>query len=136
MLIGSLFYVMHLEKYCNLQLASIIIFSGSCIAFPYTKLLHVICLPYFVMSLGLCKFPLFSNFMRTNRIMYGMYLYAFPIQQYLVQLLVIQKKLPLPANLMFVVSLLVILLVASLSRHFIERPVENTLKKALLKKIE
>lgn len=134
MFIGSLFEAADLKKYCNLQVAAVLLLLGCCISFRFMELLTFVILPYCTMSLALCEKPFFSHWFEKNNIAYGMYLWGFPIQQLLIYFIQVQAGHYLSPNMFFVLSLVPIMGMALLSQHLVERPVEGWLKRLLLKK--
>ncbi len=134
MLIGSLFVVADLKKYCNLQVAFLLLLSAACIGWRNMELLTFIVVPYCTMSFALCEKPYFSGWFERNNIAYGVFLWGFPIQQVIIYLLVARRHMPLTANTLFLLSLLPTMLMAYLSHRFVEVPVEGFLKKKLIKK--
>ena len=134
MLIGSLFEVANLKEYCNIQLATILLFCTTCISYQHIELAAFIVLPYFTMSFALCEKPFFAGLFEKNNIAYGVYLWGFPVQQLLIYLLVVKANKPWSVNVFFVLSLIPVIGLAFLSHRFVEKPIEGFLKSKLLKK--
>jgi len=132
MLIGSLFEIANLKKYCNIQLASVLLLIACCIKFQHIQLLTLIVLPYFTISFALSG-KRFSSFFEKFNISYGIYLWHFPIGQFLAYCIIVVAEKTLSPNLMFALCYVPTGLVATFSHFFIENPVEQFLKKNLLK---
>lgn len=134
MFIGSLFEVVNLKKYCNLQVAAILLLLACGISSRFVELVTFVVLPYFTMSVALCEKPTFSHWFKKNNIAYGMYLWGFPIQQLLIYLFQVRAGHFWSANVFFALSLVPIMGMALLSHRLVEKPVEGWLKRILLKK--
>lgn len=81
------------------------------------KLLLDIALPYAVIYLGFLKLPLIPHFGKYGDFSYGVYLYAFPVQQ-----LVLHLWKPIPFTAFMALSFAITLICAIASWHFIEKP--------------
>ena len=134
MLIGSLFEVADLKKYCNLQLASFAMLAACCLKTRGIECLSLLVLPYFTMSFALCEEPFFSGLFEKNNIAYGVFLWGFPIQQLIVEFLYVKAGVNCTANTCFLLSIIPIIMIALISARYVERPVEQFLKKKLIRK--
>lgn len=121
--VGAAFYFFKtLFRLLNIQVALImILFLSVLSAFPVHfspilfPALHLICIPYIVLSFGFAKPPIFSFVSKYGDYSYGIYLYAFPMQQ----IAVFFWNAHLLYNLLF--SLLSSFALAFLSWHLIEK---------------
>ena len=97
------------------------IFAGASIIWvysiftPFLYTISVICLPYIILSLGFMKIPYLNMITKYGDFSYGIYIYAFPIQQTIVNFMPSISPWEL-----FAVSLPVTLFFAVLSWVFIE----------------
>lgn len=132
MFIGSLFETANLKKYCNLQVAAVLLLLGCGISSRYIELLTFIILPYGTMSLALCEKPYFSHWFEKNNIAYGIYLWGFPIQQLLIYLIQVRGGHSMSPNLFFALSLLPVTAMALLSHRLVEKPLEGLLMRILI----
>lgn len=128
-LIGSLFSYINLKKYLNLQIAVSLFVATCCFNLKYLELMALFVLPYFVLSLALCPNPIFCKLFNKTNISYGVYLWAFPIQQTVIQIMCIKYKMSINTNILFLVSLFFTIFMAYLSCYFIERPVNKLFAK-------
>ena len=94
---------------------------------PSGYLVSCLTIPYVVMYIAFADIPFLHDFGKFGDFSYGMYVYAFPVQQTFVHFF---RAYSTPLRL-FVVSFLTTLCLAALSWHFIEKPVLK-LKKAVL----
>lgn len=101
-----------------------------CINTPINWYSQYITLPYIVLYVAYAKIPLFNNWGRYGDFSYGMYLWAFPIQQTVVNLF----KNHLNLNSYILVTYALSLILGILSFHFIEKHALR-LKKIKLKEL-
>ena len=132
MMIGSLYSVADLKKYCNLQIACLILLASCCISCSNIELINFIVIPYFTMSFALCEKPFFSGWFEKHNIAYGVFLWGFPIQQAIVYLFQIRTYHAWSPNIFFILSMIPTIIAACLSHRFIENPIEGFLKRKLL----
>lgn len=133
MLIGSLYEMLDIKKYLNIQVAAILFLVACCVTYNYYEIITFIVLPYFTLSFALCEKPIFANVFKKYNIAYGVYLWGFPIQQLLIWLLRIETYHTYSINVFFVLSIIPVIGIACLSNKFIEKPVETFLKNKLIK---
>lgn len=115
---GSLFYVNRSFIPCNglllialfISLISIVIYQYS-----YKNIVYTLFLLYFVFWFAY-NLPILNYFNKIGDYSYGMYIYAFPIQQF-----IISHNRELGVNQFFLYSVLATLVLAVLSWHFIEK---------------
>lgn len=87
--IGCLFALPDMKKYLNIQVSLLLMaLAALCSTNPVLNELAVaVALPYFVLSAGLIPNAVFGRFFEKADFSYGIYLYGFPVQQVLFQLL-------------------------------------------------
>ena len=133
-MIGALYTFPEVKKWCNLQLASLLLILYACFkpGFVAATIGIYIILPYFIFSLAFTAPPFFSNKLKITEFSYGIYLYSFFIQQTIVWLF---KKLSITVgyNIYFIICTVVSLIFAYLSYKYIEKPTIAFSKKLLQK---
>lgn len=82
-LLGMCFNVLNLQKYCNLQIAIVSIILWYCMPMSVRAFMLPYLLGYLIFSVALVENPVFYKIIKRD-ICYGLYLYAFPIQQLLI----------------------------------------------------
>ena len=106
------------DKFINIQLAIILLIVYICCTPTVKHVLEPYVIGYLVISFCLIEKPVFSNIKRD--ICYGLYLYAFPIQQLIVNVFYVKLHLHLNVYLYFLVSLILTWLFAEMSYSVIE----------------
>jgi peptidoglycan/LPS O-acetylase OafA/YrhL len=106
----------------NWKLASIclLLFAGS-FATPVFKLVMFLTLPYLVLYAAFAVIPYLNKFGRFGDFSYGLYVYAFPVQQTIVN----YTGGHLSVFRFFCLSFVITLALAVLSYHLLERPCLN-----------
>ncbi|WP_174804035.1 acyltransferase family protein [Martelella limonii] len=119
-LAGAAFKVYVDRNFFNLQVAFslIIIAPLICQGRVSGEILLLLVLPYTVLAFGFCPNPVFSKLGRFGDISYGVYLYAFLIQQIFCNYFDLAHR----PNTNFILTLLVVLPVAWVSWHYVESP--------------
>jgi peptidoglycan/LPS O-acetylase OafA/YrhL len=100
-----------------LMLGYLVVLAARPTAMPWTAWAA---LPYVILTVGLASTPVIRRAARYGDFSYGLYLWAFPVQQVLVKI-----QGPMRASYDIVLVTLVSLALACLSWHFIERPCLN-----------
>lgn len=134
---GALYALTDIKKYCNIQMAFVIFLLSIAFSsnmYVIEELLAILILPYVLISIGECSKPVFSKILPHIDITYGMYLYGFPIQQILIQVIVVNMGINMSVNYMFMMSLFITVILATLSWFLVEKPSNQMLKKILKKK--
>lgn len=85
---------------------------------PWSRYLGYLFLPYLTISLALVDIPIIKKYPRSHDLSYGVYLYAFPVQQTLVHFFGGNINI----ILLFVFATAISLALAALSWRFIEKP--------------
>lgn len=119
---GSIFSRLNLKKFCNLQFAVVLWLMCSCMYGVFQAFMILPVITYTVISFAFADKPLFAKAIRTN-ISYGIYLWAFPIQQVLIQLITIRKGVYLQPIIMFLISIVFIWIMAYMSYFVVEKPI-------------
>lgn len=118
---GALLAVLRLERYLNaaVGLLGILVLHGLAPRLGHgAEIALCILLPYATIALGRASWPVLRQAGRWGEFSYGIYLWAFPIQQGVVQLL--GPGIGGPANI--ALALPVTLAMAALSFHLVEKP--------------
>ena len=116
--VGACFQKFQLKRYLNLSTGMLALFLMLCLE-PWTQLLawsSWLLLPVVVLTFGFGYSPLLVWLTRSNDYSYGMYVYAFPIQQSVAYLL---PEISLGVYL--IICTFVTLIFAMLSWHFVEK---------------
>lgn len=90
----------------------------------FTSIMWIFLIPYATLSFSLTSNPLFSDVIKNN-ISYGVYIWSFPVQQALIQILIVRNQMQCTPMQMFVLSLIPILLLAYISFFTIEKPISK-----------
>ena len=117
-MVGASLYCFKLEKYFTptpvlLALAAWFSLSHQT---QWFAMVSWLILPFAVLALGLARFPLLAR-MQAHDYSYGIYIYAFPVQQTLVSF---WPQMPLLVYLLS--SFVITVALAALSWHFVEKP--------------
>jgi peptidoglycan/LPS O-acetylase OafA/YrhL len=117
-LCGSLCYLYNKKNRYSfiISLSLLLIWILSCRT-GFFYLASLICLPYIVLFLSFAKIPYASQAGKYGDFSYGLYIYAFPVQQ-----LVVLYFPGITVYTMFALSMLIILPLAMLSWKFVESP--------------
>lgn len=128
--VGALFSLPEIKKLLNIQLASVLMIGVMVVQVSYinTEILMLIALSYFVFSFALSQKPFFAKCFSKNDYSYGIYLYAFLIQQILTSKL---KQYNLTFNTYLILSVVGSFFFAFLSWHLIEKPAQKLGKKII-----
>ena len=121
---GSFFSKVELNKYCNLQIAIIFAIICSLSVGTMQAIFRLPIITYIVLAFAFADNPVFKKF--ECRICYEIYLYAFPIQQALVQLIVIRGGKEYSAIVMCVISTLITVFIAQIAQNLLEK-IKNVL---------
>lgn len=122
--IGTAFCLMEMEKYCDWQ-SSIVLLVVSISLFWKNGFLCSLIMPfiigYFLLTFATAKPPRFEHVIKRD-ICYGLYLYAFPVQQLLIYFIKVKFRLNIPTIGYFFVSLLFIWSISEITYCLIEEP--------------
>lgn len=94
------------------------LFVGS-MTTPYFPLVFVATIPYLTLYLAFAKFPVLPKLSSIGDFSYGMYIYAFPVQQSIIQFLPPSR---ISMSVFFFLSLVATLSLAMASWYLVERP--------------
>jgi peptidoglycan/LPS O-acetylase OafA/YrhL len=117
--VGAIFHKFNLQRYLTPSVGMLAIFAMLCLE-PWTRQLAVaslILLPIVVLAFGLTYSPWLARLTSSGDYSYGVYIYAFPIQQTVVYL---WPQIGIGSYLLVCFSITFIL--AVLSWHLVERP--------------
>lgn len=117
--VGVAFQTLALKKFCNWQVAPIAIIVWTFLPSLIQSILSPYLISYIVMSFALAEKPLYCNLFKRD-ICYGMYLYAFPVQQFVIWLFLVELKVSLPIYVLLLISLVVTILFARIQYWLIE----------------
>jgi peptidoglycan/LPS O-acetylase OafA/YrhL len=116
--VGAVFYKFDLKQYLSLSVISLAFVALFCLA-EWPSILAVaawILIPTVTFAFGFAYSPLLNRLIRTGDYSYGIYIYAFPVQQTIASF---YPKIPIGLYLL-VCSFLTFIL-AILSWHFVEK---------------
>lgn len=131
---GALYSLTDIKRYCNLQVAFVLFFVSMLFStnhYVIYELVAILLIPYIMISIGECTTPIFANLLNGLDISYGLYLWGFPVQQILIQYLVVEQGYNIGANSMFCLALAVTVILSLFSWFFVEKPTMTLLKKML-----
>lgn len=120
--IGMIFYLFDLRKICNFQVAMVVSIIFMCLSGSIKAFLIPYIIGYDVMCFALADKPKFKSLFKRD-ICYGLYLYAFPVQQLLIYIFKIKYNINISISVFLAISVLVIWTLAEISFRFVERPV-------------
>ena len=117
-LVGASLYCFKLTKYFTLSNVLLALVLWLCLGVQphWFAMAAWVVLPFVVLAFGLARQPWLVR-MHARDYSYGIYIYAFPVQQTLVSF---WPQMPLPAYLLSTLAITVAL--AALSWHFVEKP--------------
>lgn len=118
------------DKIINIQSAIMLLIAYICCTPTVKHVLEPYVIGYLVISFCLIEKPIFANIKRD--ICYGLYLYAFPIQQLIIYIFYVKFHLQLNVYVYFLVSVTITWLFAEMSYYFIEN--RSTIRKLKNKK--
>ena len=130
--VGMAFSIPEVKKTLNIQVAMVLLLALALVEVPdsIAALLLYIVVPYIVFSFAYAAEPVFCRLGRKYEISYGLYLYAFPVQQLLVYY-TYRAGYPLPFVAYMALTLLFTSVLALLSYRFVEKPAMSLAKKLL-----
>ena len=101
--IGVTVNQLQLEKYLNLQAAIVMGCLVSCCSLSFYPVINMFVVCYIALSLAMADNPIFMNAVKVD-INYELYLYAFPIQQLIIEILRVRNNIFISGYYMFVLS--------------------------------
>lgn len=117
-LVGSLIACLGPERVLDIRVAGLLLVAFVFLPPSVMKIAAFFVLPYCVLSLGVLSVPGLRGAGRWGDFSYGLYIYAFPMQQLTIHLLGAETN----QVVLFVLSLAATLLCAVLSWHYVEKP--------------
>lgn len=117
-LVGASLFYFKIHKYFTLSNVLLAFVLWLCLGMQphWFAMAAWVLLPFVVLAFGLAQHPLLVR-MHAHDYSYGIYIYAFPVQQTLVSF---WPQMPLPAYLLS--SFVITVALAALSWHFVEKP--------------
>lgn len=112
-----------LKKLCRSDVAVLLLAIALSLGSYYPPALNYFLLPYVIISFAFAGDGLFRDFLNRHDYVYGMYLWAFPVQQTIISLFR-GGNLP-PVWIMFAVCYAITLLLSMLNHKFIDEPVRK-----------
>lgn len=118
--IGVTFYLLQIYKYCNWQYAVVALAVWLMLlrGWLWSMLMPVI-IGYSVLCFSQAEPPAFEKVFKRD-VCYGLYLYAFPVQQIVIYILKVIYGFDIPVIYYFLISLVIIWSLAELSYAFVE----------------
>ena len=118
-LIGVLFQLLALRRICNWQVGVLVTIIYVCCPSVVKYVITPYVVGYLTMCFALAEDPCFQKTFKRD-ICYGMYLYAFPVQQLLIQVLMIRKQISVSPYVLIVITVGVVSAIAIIQSIFIE----------------
>lgn len=118
-LIGVNAQILELKKICDIQIGVLVVVIHACLPYNMKYMLSPYVISYIVLSFGLIQQPLFHKYVKKD-ICYGLYLYAFPIQQMIIDIIIVKHSIQLSPYLMCLISIIIVMTIAMIEYHFIE----------------
>lgn len=113
----------------DLQISILLLFIYMATPGILNVIIRPIAIAYFVLALALTTPPALKNIFEKYKWYYTSYLWAFPIQQILIQILMVREKLVISPFVMFLISSIITLSFSCFIYKFIENPIGKLLGK-------
>ncbi len=126
--IGVTFHLLQISKYCNWQYAMVAMALCQIIRGWLRSLLMPVIIGYVVLCFSQADSPAFEKVFKRD-VCYGLYLYAFPVQQIVIYLFRVKGGFNMPVICYYLISLVLIWSLAELSYAFIELPASECWKR-------
>lgn len=120
--LGVIFQILDLKRICNWQVGLLALVTNVCLPPRIQYVVTPYLTAYIVMCFALSEKPLFSNLFKKD-ICYGMYLYAFPIQQVIIYIFVLKLSITNSVYVLLLISLLLTIVFAKIQYWLIEENV-------------
>ncbi len=118
--VGVIFQILDLKRICNWQVGLLMVVLYSCLSSTIIKnIVAPYLISYVVMCFALVEKPLFCNLFKKD-ICYGMYLYAFPVQQMVIWFFIVKMNINLSVYVLLLLSLLITVMFAEIQYWLIE----------------
>lgn len=134
--LGSLAASCKMEKYMNIQIATVAIFIASITIYlpvPFSYIGQYLFIPYVVLALALPEQPVFAMVNKRD-ISYGMFLSGFVIQQVLIHVFV-RKEYTINIWLLNILSIIFSMIAGFLMEKFVEKPAGKLTDKIIFRLI-
>lgn len=117
-LVGSCFAIVKDDRFFDIRIACVLGLLAVFMSGWVLKIFAFFALPYCILTFGRISIPWLNQVGRFGDFSYGLYIYAFPMQQLTVQIFGVDA----PQLFSFVISLAMTFVCAILSWHWIEKP--------------
>lgn len=118
---GSIFARLGLRRICNLQAGIVLCLIYACVPDTLREVMLLPVITYMTISFAFPDRPVFSRTIKNNK-SYGIYLWAFPVQQAVIQVIAIRGQRYLQPVAMFLIAMIFIWVMAYLSNTLVEKP--------------
>lgn len=121
---GSLVANLKLEKYCYLQVAIVLMVVCKCLGGYILVVMYLPLITYATIAFAQDTPPLFCH-VWAQEWSYGIYLWSFPIQQIIIQYIIINRHMSVPIGLMYFISVIITFVFAGVSYRMVEKPLKT-----------
>lgn len=128
-LIGAFFNAFEWKQLCNWQAGAVMIILAICLPNVIRYVVAPYIIGYSVLCFSLADKPLFGKLIKRD-ICYGLYLYAFPVQQAIIYL-ALKSNINFNLYCMLLISIIVTVVLAELSYFVVEENLDEGVKKLL-----
>ena len=121
--------ILHLDKHSDIicAIALLLIYLG--VPYNLGVIIRPFVISYFVLAVSMTKQSIVSRFLEQFNYYYVGYLWAFPIQQIVINIIIVRCKVYFSPAIMFLISLLFLLIVSVFFYDFVEKKIVNVKKK-------
>lgn len=119
--IGVILKTLQLEKIFSWQIGVVIIVLYNCLPQTIYNFAGPYMISYLVMCFGLAEKPIFEKVFKRD-ICYGMYLYAFPVQQVVIYLFTVKLGVSMSVYLLLLISVVLTVILAEMQYWLLEQP--------------
>ena len=120
-----------LRRVCRSETAILILVLALCFGNNYPAYLNYVLIPYVVISFAISRQGVLRSFCSRHDYAYGLYLWAFPVQQVVIQILNVRAGLQIGPIACFAVVFPIVALLGALQHRFVEAPMSIFLNKIL-----
>ena len=111
-----------IKRYCRIWIAAFLLILAAVFAPVYSLWMTPLLLPYCVITAALRIPPVLSGFWNRHDIAYGLYLWAFPVQQVLIQMMFDRGHTELVPAVLFLLALPITAALAFMQKIGVEEP--------------
>ena len=123
-LIGVFMGLCDIRKYLRWQAALVLVLVFACLTGKVRLFIEPFVYSYVAMCFGEAEKPMFAKAFKAD-ICYGLYLYAFPVSQLIIQLLVVRRRMALPFAVYVALCIGVTWGIAVLNHWLVEKPMSK-----------